>query len=196
MRDLIVTMAGPSTSRDNGTDERREEIVHVGFGGCPARKYRLISHFTRMFCNVYGPQFETAEPDVMSAFENIFDIAFVQLTVDVTNRYAQQEISKSIRPLIFHSTIRKWEDVTNFTICLHRFGPISCPLVSFLKTLCLLVVCHDVSDLLLDGVIHLTPYGFYCGFHFSRLVFLPSSILETGKPISLSMSFIFFFHFL
>jgi hypothetical protein len=44
------------------------------------------------FCNVYGPQFDTAELDAVSAFENIFDIALVQLIVDETNRYAQQEI--------------------------------------------------------------------------------------------------------
>jgi hypothetical protein len=41
---------------------------------------------------VYGPQFDTADLNVLSAYENIFDIAVVQLTVDETNRYAQQEI--------------------------------------------------------------------------------------------------------
>jgi hypothetical protein len=44
--------------------------------------------------------------------ENIFDIDLVQLIVDETNKYAQQEISKSIKPLTFCSRIRKWEDVT------------------------------------------------------------------------------------
>jgi hypothetical protein len=44
--------------------------------------------------------------------ENIFDIAHAQLIVDETNKYAQQEISKSIKPLTFCSRIRKWEDVT------------------------------------------------------------------------------------
>jgi hypothetical protein len=61
---------------------------------------------------VYGPQFDTAELDVVSVFENIFDIALVQLIVDETNKYAHQEISKSIKPLTFRSRIRKWEDVT------------------------------------------------------------------------------------
>jgi hypothetical protein len=55
---------------------------------------------------------DTAELDVVSAFESIFDISLVQLIVDETNRYAQQEISKIVRPLTFRSRIRKWEDVT------------------------------------------------------------------------------------
>jgi hypothetical protein len=81
MRDLIVTMAGPSTSCDNGTYERQEEIVHVGFGGCPVKfVWEHIDSFPasrETICNVYGPQFDTAELDVVSAFENIFDIALV-----------------------------------------------------------------------------------------------------------------------
>jgi hypothetical protein len=64
------------------------------------------------FCNVYGPQFDTAELDVVNVFENIFDIALVQLIVDETNKCAQQEISKSIKPLTFCSRIWMWEDVT------------------------------------------------------------------------------------
>jgi hypothetical protein len=63
------------------------------------------------FCGVCGPQFDTAELDV-SAFESIFDISLVQLIVDETNRYAQQEISKIARPLTFRSRIRQWENVT------------------------------------------------------------------------------------
>jgi hypothetical protein len=47
---------------------------------------------------VCGPQFDTAELDVLSAFENTFDTALVELIVDETNRYAQQEISKSVKP--------------------------------------------------------------------------------------------------
>jgi hypothetical protein len=54
-----------------------------------------------VFCGVCGPQFDTAELDVVSAFESIFDISLVQLIVDETNRYAQQEISKMARPLTF-----------------------------------------------------------------------------------------------
>jgi hypothetical protein len=50
------------------------------------------------FCDVNCPHFDTAELDVMSAFENISDVAFVQLIVDETNRYVQQEISKTVSP--------------------------------------------------------------------------------------------------
>jgi hypothetical protein len=48
----------------------------------------------------------------VSTFENIFDNDLVQHIVDETNKYAQQEIAKSVRPLTFRSRIRKWEDVT------------------------------------------------------------------------------------
>jgi hypothetical protein len=41
------------------------------------------------------------ELDVISAFENIFVIAVVQLTVDETNRYAQQEF--------FHFLVEAYE---------------------------------------------------------------------------------------
>jgi hypothetical protein len=64
------------------------------------------------FCGMYGPQFDTAELDVVSALEIIFDIALVQLIVDETNKYAEQEILKSVNPFTFCSGIRKWEDVT------------------------------------------------------------------------------------
>jgi hypothetical protein len=37
-------------------------------------KYRHIPASQETFCNVYGPQFDTTELDVVSAFENIFDI--------------------------------------------------------------------------------------------------------------------------
>jgi hypothetical protein len=30
-------MVGPLTSRDNGTDERQEEIIHVGLGGVSSK---------------------------------------------------------------------------------------------------------------------------------------------------------------
>jgi hypothetical protein len=59
-------------------------------------KYRLIFRFTRNILYVYGPQFNTAELDVVSVFEDIFDITLVQFIVDEINKYAQQEISKSI----------------------------------------------------------------------------------------------------
>jgi hypothetical protein len=58
-------------------------------------KYRLISCFTRSIFDVSGPQFDTAELDV-SAFGDIFDMAVVSVIVDETNRYAQQEILKSV----------------------------------------------------------------------------------------------------
>jgi hypothetical protein len=100
---------------DNGNDKRQEEIVHVGLGGVSIKfVWENIDSFPasrETFCSVYGPQFNTSELDVMSAFENIFHIALVQLIVDETNRYAQQEISKSMRPHTFCSRIWKWEDV-------------------------------------------------------------------------------------
>jgi hypothetical protein len=48
----------------------------------------------------------------LSAFENISDIALVQLTVDENNRHVQQEILRSIITFTFCSGIWKWEDVT------------------------------------------------------------------------------------
>jgi hypothetical protein len=36
------------------------------------------------FCDVYGPQFDTGEVDVMNAFENIFDMAVVHPVLDET----------------------------------------------------------------------------------------------------------------
>jgi hypothetical protein len=110
------THALSDTESDNGTDERHEVIVHVGLGGVSSSfVWENIDSFPasqETFCNVYGPQFDTAELVVVSVFENIFDIVLVQLIVDETNKYAQQEISKSIKPRTFSSRIRKWEDVT------------------------------------------------------------------------------------
>jgi hypothetical protein len=64
-------------------------------------KYRLISRFTRNIFDVrvYGPQSGTVELGVVSAFQNIFDIAPVQLIVDETNRYTQQETKKKMLAL-------------------------------------------------------------------------------------------------
>jgi hypothetical protein len=97
----------PGTHVISDSDETQEEIVQVELWGVSSKfLWENINSFPasqETFCNVYGPQFNTAELDVMSAFENIFNIALVQLIVDETTRYAQQEISKSIRPLTFHS---------------------------------------------------------------------------------------------
>jgi hypothetical protein len=102
-------MAGPSTSHDDGSDKRQEEIIHIGLGGVSIKfVWENIDSFPtsrETFCNVYGSQFDTAELDVVSVFENIFDIALIQLIVEETNKYAQQEISKSIKPLTFRSRI-------------------------------------------------------------------------------------------
>jgi hypothetical protein len=62
------------------------------------------------FCDVYGPHFDSAELNVVSAFENIFYIMLVQLIVDETNN-VQQEVLKSVDHFSFHSMIRKWEIV-------------------------------------------------------------------------------------
>jgi hypothetical protein len=107
---------GTHVISESDSDETQEEIVQVELGEVSSKfVWENIDSFPgsqETFCNVYGPQFDTAELDVVSVFENIFDIALVQLIVDETNRYAQQEISKSIRPHTFHSRLRKWEDVT------------------------------------------------------------------------------------
>jgi hypothetical protein len=94
---------------DNCSDEE-EENVNVGLGG-ESNKFvwQNIDSFPdsrETLCDVNVPQFDTAELDITSALENI-----MQLIVDKTNRYAQQEISKSINPFTFHSRIRQWEDV-------------------------------------------------------------------------------------
>jgi hypothetical protein len=52
---------------DNGTDERQEEIVHVGLRGCPVSAWENTDSFStsqQTFCNVHGPQFDTAELEV------------------------------------------------------------------------------------------------------------------------------------
>jgi hypothetical protein len=41
-----------------------------------------------------------------------FLTALMQLNIGETNGYAQQEISKVVRPFTFCSRIRKWEDIT------------------------------------------------------------------------------------
>jgi hypothetical protein len=43
---------------------------------------------------MYGPQFDTVELDVLSAFENIFDIALVQLIVDETTDMLSRKYRK------------------------------------------------------------------------------------------------------
>jgi hypothetical protein len=69
-------LIGPSTSHDNGTDERKEEIVHIGLGRASSKfVWENMDSFPtpwETFCNAYGPQFDTAELDVVSVFENIF----------------------------------------------------------------------------------------------------------------------------
>jgi hypothetical protein len=73
-----LTMSGPLACRDNGTDERQEEIVHVGLVEVSSKfVWENMDSFPtsrETFCNVYGPQFNTAELDVVSVFENILDI--------------------------------------------------------------------------------------------------------------------------
>jgi hypothetical protein len=61
---------------------------------------------------MYGPHFDIAEVDVVSAFETIFDIAVMQPFVDEANSYTQRDISKIISTFTFRSRIWKWEDVT------------------------------------------------------------------------------------
>ncbi|XP_023703521.1 piggyBac transposable element-derived protein 4-like [Cryptotermes secundus] len=105
-----------SDSDLSDNDETQEETVQVESGSVSSEfVWENIDSFPasrETFCNEYGPQFDTAELDVVGSFEKIFDIAIVQLIVDETNRYAQQEIAKSVRPLTFRSRLWKWEDVT------------------------------------------------------------------------------------
>jgi hypothetical protein len=66
---------------DNGTDERQEEIVHIGLGGVfnnfvwenidsfPASREHFVMYMV--------PLFDSAELDVVSVFENIFHITLV-----------------------------------------------------------------------------------------------------------------------
>jgi hypothetical protein len=107
---------GTHVISESDSDETQDEIIQVELGGVSRDfLWEDINSFPasrETFCDVYGPQFDTAELDVVSAFENIFDNALVQHIVDETNRYAQQEIAKSVRPLTFRSRIWKWEDVT------------------------------------------------------------------------------------
>ncbi|XP_021913223.1 piggyBac transposable element-derived protein 4-like [Zootermopsis nevadensis] len=73
---------------DNDSEEIQEEIVHVGLGGVSSKfVWENIDSFPasrETFCNVYGPQFDTAGLDVVSSFENIFDVPLVQLIVEPT----------------------------------------------------------------------------------------------------------------
>jgi hypothetical protein len=81
---------GTHVISESDSDETQEEIVQVELGGVSSTfVWENIDSFPssqKTFCNVYGPQFNTAELDVVSALENIFDIALVQLIVDETNR--------------------------------------------------------------------------------------------------------------
>jgi hypothetical protein len=74
-----LTMSGPSTCPDNGTDVRQEEIIHVGLGGVSSNfVWENMDSFPtsrETVCNVHGPHFDTAELDVVSVFENIFHVA-------------------------------------------------------------------------------------------------------------------------
>jgi hypothetical protein len=55
-----LTMSGPSTCRDNGTDVRQEDIVHVGLGGLSSNfVWENINSFPtsrETFCNVHAVQ--------------------------------------------------------------------------------------------------------------------------------------------
>jgi hypothetical protein len=71
-----LTISALSTCCDNGTDTRQEEIVHVALGGVSNNfVWENIDSFPASRetpCNVNGPQFDTAELDVINVFENIF----------------------------------------------------------------------------------------------------------------------------
>jgi hypothetical protein len=63
------THAISDSESDNATDERQEEIIHVGLGGVSSNfMWENVDSFPasqETFCNIYGPQFDTAELDVV-----------------------------------------------------------------------------------------------------------------------------------
>jgi hypothetical protein len=87
---------------------KKKKNVNVGFGGVSNKSVwqnvGLLLSSRETLCDVYDPHFHTAKLVVMSAFENIFDVALVHIIVDETNR--------SVNPFTFCSRIRKWEDIT------------------------------------------------------------------------------------
>jgi hypothetical protein len=60
---------------NNGSVEGQEEIVNIGLmGGVSSKFGKIQTHLLlqrEIFYDVYGPQFDTAELDVVNAFENI-----------------------------------------------------------------------------------------------------------------------------
>jgi hypothetical protein len=103
----------------NGSDEQQEQYVYEGLGGVSNKfVWQNTCSFPtsqETFCDVYGPQYVSAEQDVMSAFENIFDTPPVPLIADETNRYAKQKISRSVNLFTFCYRIRKVLWWTNYT---------------------------------------------------------------------------------
>jgi hypothetical protein len=55
------------------------------------------------FCDVFGHHFDTVDLEAANAFENICDIALVQVITDETNIHTLQEILKGVNPFTFHS---------------------------------------------------------------------------------------------
>jgi hypothetical protein len=60
-----------------------------------------LSAIRGTFYSIHAPQFDISNLDIMDIFENIFDPVVMQLIVNESNRYAQQEISKASGRFIF-----------------------------------------------------------------------------------------------
>jgi hypothetical protein len=58
------------------------------------------------FCGIHGTQFDISGLDIVDIFENIFDTALMQLTVNEKNTYEQQEILKTSGPFTFSCRMR------------------------------------------------------------------------------------------
>jgi hypothetical protein len=87
----------------NGSDEE-EEKLYAGLGGVSYKfLWQNISSFPtpqETFCDVYGPQFNTAELDVKNAFENISHIALVQLIVNETQQICSARNFENCQPIL------------------------------------------------------------------------------------------------
>jgi hypothetical protein len=125
------------------------------------------------FCDVYGPQCVSVEQDVMSAFENNFDVARVKLIVDETNRCGQQEISKCqpfdlylsktvmVLILLLDSIFRV--QAKNDYFIKHNFEKAQSLVSSSLSSLCPFKICRVMEVMHLSFFLSLFILSRLCG---------------------------------
>jgi hypothetical protein len=95
----------------NGLEELSTRFVWENTDSFPASR--------ESFFRTCGPQFDTADLDVVSAFVSIFDISLVQLIVDETNRKYRKSPDLSHFALGFRSgKMRHWTKCTWFWLLL------------------------------------------------------------------------------